>query len=315
MNASTRVKNRLSFMRRLSRLGLRFGTALAVFVLSQAGNLQKARAEDSGRECAADAYNGQALRDEGKLTEARAKFLQCANPRCPAFVATDCTRWLFEIDARLPTIALGARDPEGRDLQNVRVLIDRILAAELLDGRAIPVNPGRHTIRFEADGFAPVEQTLVLLEGQKGRTLSVVLGASPGSVQLGGDASTRPTTRAPSSFPLWPALVAGGVGAVGMGAFAALGLSGQSERDHLAETCAPSLTCDPSDISAARTKLLVADISLGVSVVSFGAAAYFLVRHVNGFTATPARARTGSGVGFDFATTKDSVGGVVRGSF
>lgn len=290
---------------RLNRV-VRFSFSIGVGVVAWHGvaGIHEAHAEDERHECAAAAYDGQRLRDEGKLTEARAKFLQCGAPRCPSVVATDCAKWVSEVDTRLPTIALSVKDKEGHDLEHVRVAIDGVVVTEQLDGRSIPVDPGKHTVRFQAEGLLPAEETLMVVEGQKGRTVSVVLG--------GASRPAASSTSSGSSTPLWPAVVAGGIGVVGVGAFAILGATGQSEKNHLSDTCAPLGTCDPSDVRAARTKLLVADVSLGVGVVSLGVATYFLVRHLNSPSTTTAQAPR---IGLDVATMHDGAACTLRGSF
>jgi hypothetical protein len=69
--------------------------------------------------------------------------------------------------------------------------------------------------------------------------------------------------------------VLGGVGVVGIGAFAYLGLTAKGDLDHLRQTCAPF--CSSSDLDSARHEALGADIALGVGVVSLAAAAYVLL--------------------------------------
>lgn len=266
------------------------------------GGVAVAHAEDERHECAASAYEGQRLRDEGKLNDARSKFVQCGNPRCPSVVATDCAKWVTEVDARLPTIAIAAKDASGRDLEQVRVILDGKLVTERLDGRAIGVDPGGHTLRLEADGFPAFEERLVVLEGQKGRTVSAVLS---------GSAPRSAPAVATSGDPLWPALLTGGIGVAGVGAFAFLGASGQSEKNHLSDTCAPLGTCSEGDVSSARTKLLLADVSLGVGIVSLGAATYFLVRHLS----TPRAANTAARIHVDVASLPSGAACTVNGSF
>jgi hypothetical protein len=57
----------------------------------------------------------------------------------------------------------------------------------------------------------------------------------------------------------------------------------------LRHTCAPY--CASSDLDSAKREALVADVSLGVGVVSLGAAAYFLLARPS--TAAEGDAKTG----------------------
>jgi hypothetical protein len=70
----------------------------------------------------------------------------------------------------------------------------------------------------------------------------------------------------------------GGVGLAGFGGFAVFGLTGLSEKRDLADTCAPSGSCAAGDVSSARTRLIIADVSLGVGVVAVGIATYLFLR-------------------------------------
>jgi hypothetical protein len=67
-------------------------------------------------------------------------------------------------------------------------------------------------------------------------------------------------------------IVLGGVGVAALGSFAAFGILGKNQLATLHETCGATHTCAEADVDAARTKLIVADVSLGVSVVALGVA-------------------------------------------
>jgi hypothetical protein len=71
------------------------------------------------------------------------------------------------------------------------------------------------------------------------------------------------------------AFVTGAASVVSLTAFAVLALKGQSELRDLRATCKPD--CSPSDVNAARTKLLVGDISLGVGLVALGATTWLVL--------------------------------------
>ncbi len=74
------------------------------------------------------------------------------------------------------------------------------------------------------------------------------------------------------------AYVLGGLGVAGFGVFTAFGLMGLSAKSELdARACKPA--CPGADVDDARKKFLVADVGLGVGVVSLAlAAAVFLGR-------------------------------------
>ena len=120
--------------------------------------------------------DAQKLRGENKLARAKEKLLVCAADACPSLVKLDCTKWLPEVDRDQPTFIVRAK--QGRnDIADVRVLIDGVVVAKFLDGKAIPIDPGAHTLRLERAGDEPIEQQLVVASGEKNRLVKVVFAA------------------------------------------------------------------------------------------------------------------------------------------
>jgi hypothetical protein len=228
-----------------------------------------ARADDTDA-CLAASDSGQKDRDNGHLIEARKQLLACSRDVCPKLVRNDCGKWASDVLERLPTVVFGAHDAHGGDLIDVGVEVDGVSLTTKLEGRPLPVDPGEHHIRFTHEGSAPVEQTVVLREREKGRSIVVELGGGAG------EATPEPVPApAARSGPPVLAYVLGGVGALSLGSFAYFGITGQSDASNLRKTCAPN--CSDSSVSDVRQKLLIADVSLGVGVVSLAFAGYFLL--------------------------------------
>jgi hypothetical protein len=243
-----------------------------------------ARADDKAA-CVAASDSGQSLKAAKKLRAARKQLLVCAADTCPGVVKQDCAGWLAEVDTGIPTVVVVAIDASGAEVTAVKVIFDGELLVDHLDGSAIPVDPGPHTFRYEGPDGAFVETPVVVREGEKNRKLEVKFDAigkktdappPPPPAVIDRDAQTG-TSRAPIPTITW---VLGGVGVVAIGSFAYFGLKGRSDVQHLRDTCAPA--CDSSDEKAAKNKLIVADVSLAIGVVSLGLATYFA------FTATSA---------------------------
>jgi hypothetical protein len=226
---------------------------------------------DATHDCVQAANAGQALRDDGKLISARDLFVKCSAEVCPTLVRDSCQRWSSEVEERLPSITLGAKSESGEDLAHVSVSIDGAVVARELDGHAIAVDPGPHQLMFEADGLVPLHQSLIVREGEKARPVVATLTARRR------ESVVAPKPASTSQRRIVPLVITGGVAVVGLAAFSVFGLWGKSERDHLESTCAPTETCAPGDVSAARTKLITADVSLAVSVVGAGLFTAFLV--------------------------------------
>lgn len=232
--------------------------------------------DDSASKACVSAYeDNQVLRQAGELLAARDKLLVCAQSTCPEAVRADCLRWLDEVQRSLPTIVVAARDVTGADTTDVRVFVDGTLAAESLDGRPIPMNPGAHDLWFE-HGDDRIDRKVVVQQGVRERRITVSFAPDPVSTPV----PPPPAPDAPEEpGPPVLAFVLGGLGVAALGAFAGFGLVGSSEASDLNDTCGPTRTCADGDIDAARTKLIVADVSLGVGIVSLGIATTLLVLH------------------------------------
>ncbi len=210
--------------------------------------------------CIAAYEDAQRRRNRGDLIEAREALKVCARDVCPAIARTDCTDWLAELRADVPTIVIGARFESGRDLIDVSVFLDGKPLMNRIEGRAVEVNPGVHTLRFEIPGREPVEERVSVLVGERNRRVVVTV--------------PDPTPPAPASEPGIPTMthVLGGVGAVGLAGFGFFGLTGLSREGDL-DACKPS--CGSGDVDAVRTRYLAADISLLVGLAALGGATYF----------------------------------------
>lgn len=208
--------------------------------------------------CDAAYEQGQRLRRNKKLLEARERFVLCARDPCPSAFQGECARWLGEVSSELPTVVIEVRR-RGELAPDARITLDGAPFQEKIDGVARPVDPGTHEFKVIAAGGTELVRRETVLEGVKAQRL--VFDVEP---VVGGDAPAKPT----STMPLVIGLGAlGGVALVGFGYF---GITGLSQRDEV-ERCSPECTRDQVD--EAQRSLLLADVALGVAVVSLGAAA------------------------------------------
>jgi hypothetical protein len=291
----------------VTRSALRLSPLLA-FALGLVGS-RAARADDK-EVCVRAVDHAQVARLDGKLRDARAGFTTCARVVCPAAIREDCTRWLGEVDASLPSVVFDAVWADGRDVTGMRVLLDGEPLAGAEGGRAIPIDPGAHTFRFEVPGAAPVETHNVIREGEKNRVLHVSLttSAPPPPPAPAAPVPAPEPTPAPTPVPaaMWhdlkpddarpasatrapvpaPAYAAGGIALLGFGGFAYFGLAGTGQLDSLRSTCGHS--CNPSDVNSARSEILVGDILAFVALAATGVATWFVLTrpHVPATSAT-----------------------------
>jgi hypothetical protein len=211
------------------------------------------------KQCVAEYDAGQRARKDGDLLRARKSLLVCAQPSCPEIVHTDCTEWIREVEAQIPTITVSARWSDGEDIGSVRVLIDGALAATELDGRSIPINPGKHQLAIETEGKR-VTQTFIANAGEKSRVIRLVVERQ---------APTEDQTKSGSdgASGLWAGgAVLAGLSLASLVAFTVLAVTGTNDLDELRNTCAP--TCPAGSLDPIKRNLLIGDVMLGIGIAA-----------------------------------------------
>jgi len=231
--------------------------ALALAADAQADDRQEKKV------CAQASEEAQQLRTDGHPREARERLLVCVRDVCPQVVRKDCTLWLAEVEAALPSVVINARDGQGHDLVNVRVTLDGKPFTDKVDGKSIAVNPGIHVFRYEADDAPPIEEKVVVREGEKNRELVVTFKTPGPAVAPVPEPPTPPGVVAPSPAPAAhsgpPALtyVLAGVAVVAAGGYAYLGIQGKNDVDNLRSTCAPACSQSQKDSASQQREHLV----------------------------------------------------------
>jgi hypothetical protein len=191
------------------------------------------------------------------------------------------------------TVVVGA---EVANLPGLRVMLDGTPLGEPTWGSAVPVDPGDHVVQVTAEhkktlswsvrvGAHGPPQT-VTIPALEDDAVSASLpsslpapaaGASPplagtmGDAQQGSSPGGRSAEARSRPIPL-PAYVAAGIGLVGLGSFTYFGLTGRADYFDYKNSCSPD--CSRSEVAPTHTRLIVADASLGVSVLALGVAAY-----------------------------------------
>lgn len=252
--------------------------------------VQASASDDEQSPCSKAYVAAQKGRKAGKLIEALRDLETCAREVCPGYQKTDCATWLGEVTEAIPTVVLGARDAGGRDLPDVRVAVDGLPTEGALLGRALPIDPGPHTLTFTLPGGAAVEERVILREHEKARSIVVTLPVeTPGP---------SPATGA-RAVPV-AAWVIGGVGLVGFGVFAGAGIRGLSRR--AAYGCATA--CTPDQYDSVKQWYAISDVGLAVGVAAVGAAVGIavvaLVRTSHGASSAHPSRRGPPGLGVSF---------------
>ncbi|MCW5832063.1 MAG: hypothetical protein KIS78_06380 [Labilithrix sp.] len=251
--------------------------------------LRSARA-DTKQECLSSYVEAQRTRRLGKLRAAREAATSCSRVECPDAIRGDCVAWSRELETSVPTVVVSVVAPDGSERADARVLLDGEEIATKLDGRAIEVDPGEHVFRVELEGAPPIEQTIVIRQGEHDR--AVRLSARPAPPIPQRQAPEPPPAPATSTarpvppivYVLGALSVAGAATWAGVGFSAIYGSPGVKELDE----CSPR--CRPNDRVIVERELDVAGIAGAFALVTGGAALYFyLTRPSSGVAVVPAR--------------------------
>jgi hypothetical protein len=209
----------------------------------------------------------QALREQGSLLDARQKVIVCARDACPKVLAAECAQWLDQISQSLPSVVIGAQSPDGKDLIQVRVLLDGKPFAEQIGARAQSVDPGSHLFRFESAEHGAVELKVVIREGEKNRRIVATFEKKP---EPAGPAAPSQGSNA-GPIVGW---TLGGVGLAGMAVgivFEALGLSKAGELD----SCKPA--CPTDETAIMSRNFVIGDVTLIAGAVALAAGVVVLI--------------------------------------
>ena len=106
-------------------------------------------------------------RSESKLLLARESLRTCLRSNCKSWIVADCSKWLSEVETRIPSVVFSAKNTAGRDLTDVKVSTasgDPIVQS--LDGHSIEMEPGPHDFVFLGPNGARVEKRVLVREGE-----------------------------------------------------------------------------------------------------------------------------------------------------
>jgi hypothetical protein len=249
-------------------------TCLGSLALALAG---PARADKmTSDQCVSASEDGQLAKIKGRLRVAREKLLACSAAACPKVVRQDCSASLEEVDKAMPSVVFGARDGSGRDLTDVRVFVDGTERVTHLDGKAVEIDPGPHSLRFESAGLPRYEKELLVHEGEKSRVISVTLGKI--------EEKRAPPTRSPESPPPTAARspsaatwIVGGVGAAALVGAGVVGFVALNQRSSLYDRCGRAGTCEQSEVDSVYRLYDISYVSAGVggALLVTGVVLYF----------------------------------------
>lgn len=257
---------------------------------------QTAWAEQDPAECIRTHADAQVLVKAGKLLEARKKFEACAIADCPKVIQKDCKNLGKTVEKSISTLRLSLLEPDGKAINGFEVELDGTALPLSASEDFIEVDPGERRFRLTAPDYPAADVTVAVREGQKHR--SVVVQFAP---------------RDPASGKIHNlGQILMGVGAFGMVTFAAFEVSARIDQGELGDRASrPRTDRDYELVDRMHTKYVVADVSLGVGLVSLGVATYLLLVTRN--SAAPVTPKPL--IGFDFRASKQGAAAYLSGSF
>jgi hypothetical protein len=222
---------------------------------------------EPGARCVYYHMEAQRERRAKKLIEAKAAMRQCAMSECPTMVQQDCLQWMQSIDEQTPSVVFSV-EADGKPVTGAKITVDD-QEIDASTASAIPLNPGLHRYVVSNPPYESQSGSVNVLEGQRYRVVNVRLeppkpAVGPRPVE---PVAVRTETVRPIPLGTWVLL---GVGVVGAGAFAGMGLTGKSQESELKEVCSPN--CTDYDTKSMRTLYLGADIAAGVGAAALIAA-------------------------------------------
>ncbi|HTM44074.1 MAG TPA: hypothetical protein VL137_03915 [Polyangiaceae bacterium] len=253
--------------------------------------------------CAAAYESAQEARLGNHLLEAKKHLTICAQSQCPAFIRADCAQWFEQVDDEIPAVVVSALDANGDEATEVKVYVDGKLAAEHLDGTPLELDPGEHTFRFEHENDPPLQQTTLILAGEKTRKIEASWYSGKPN-QGGAQVQASPGPLRPYAYVL------GGIAGAGLISFGVFGIVGRQQEKQVKEKCnADLVNCPLNEIDAAERKQRIADISLAVAAVTGIAGATLFI------LSEPKEGAAGPQVKVDLGMSPAGAMARVRGSF
>jgi hypothetical protein len=168
---------------------------------------------------------------------------------------------------------LSATNAQGAEIRTGTVTLDGKPVEDALGGRAISADPGPHEIEVRASDLS-LHDSIVLREYEKGRR--VILAAKR-------TALPRPPQESEGGIPT-SSWVLGGIGVAAIVPATIFGVMGVNQRSE--QKC--DVGCVGEFANGVRTKFLLADVFIGVSIVGIGAAAILWALHGSGSRARSA---------------------------
>ena len=292
------------------------------------------------------AYKGALDREKaGKLREARELLQTCEQSTCAGLVPK-CSQKYAQLGAQMPSVVPVVTDDSGAPRVDIQVKMDGELLTQQLDGKGLPIEAGLHEFTFGTEAGVFATEKVMVVEGQRNRTIAVVLhtgdkkvaeaSAEPEEAKGAAQADTKPVANESpagdkpsvekeravddqprmtgtehwampkSAFPY----ILGGVGVAAVASGALLTYWGKKDNDALVSGCGQTQSCAQSSVDHVRTLYLASDIAIGAGVVVLGVTTWLFA-----ISRTMERKPAAAAYKVDIQPTRSGAFASVSGSF
>lgn len=209
----------------------------------------------------------------GRLVEAAEHLKKALESKKLSFAqSTKAKGQLKSLEKRIPTLTFDLPKGFGGTVK----LDDRELSAGELSS-PVPANPGKHEVKAEAEGMKPFTESVELAEKDK-KNLSVLMTELPKEEPTSdGEPEKDKPTKSGGSNTL--AYVALGVGVVGVGVGAFMGLQAKSTKSEIDDKCKNGV-CQEGErdlYDKGKTQADIATVGFIVGAVGIGAGTVLLL--------------------------------------
>ena len=225
--------------------------------------------------------HAQQLRRSGHLRESREQLLTCSQSACPSMVRADCADVLKQVASAQPTIVLKAADAHGTDLTDVLVELNGTTLTSSLDGRALPVDPGKLSLVFKRPPWAPVPVDVVIAEGEKGRIVQATLGPPlppPERARLEPlGPPPPPPKRSTAGYAVPIGLATVSIASFGIAGITRMSVGSQADDARATGGCAPNCTSAQRDDWSGKLVQTNVLLGVGIGTAVLAAASWFVL--------------------------------------
>ena len=221
-------------------------------------------------------WSARALVKLGKLVEGSERYTQVSqlalaaggNEAVQKRAVADAESELAALTPKIPSVTVQI---EGAPPAEVQVQIDGVPIAQELLGEARPINPGQHKIEGQRGSEQAIVE-LVLAESEQKPALLRFKAAVVTTPPTGGAlaATSDPSSDSPSGGlgrQRTLALIAGGVGVVGIGVGTIFGIKSKSNHDEAAKYCNGSECTDERGVSAGTDAHAAGNVSTVAMII------------------------------------------------